>query len=335
MKIKNLLFVLIALIMGAPMLRAQDDAKKAAEEAMKTAVKSNEIKDSSKCWKFSGMLGLNASQTQFWNWAAGGNNNVAGVVYANMTLSYKKNRLAWDSNLDSEIGEIYSSDLNPKWRKSNDKFNIYTKFGYEMAKSWYVSVLGSFKTQFAPGFEYANNDAGDKTLIAKWASPSYTDLSIGIDWKPNDIFSIYVSPIAGRLTFCRDSTLRDKYGLPEKTRDNGEVYRPAANAALGLSIKGGINYTVIKNLKIISTVTLFTPYTSSVQKFGNFDVDWDFAISYNFFKVLSVSLMTSLKYYDQVMIAGPKWNGVPGYADYPAARVQFKEMIGLGIGYSF
>ncbi len=330
------LFAMALMIVSMPVLRAQDDeAKKAAEAAMQTAVKSNEIKDSEKNWKFSGMVGLNASQTQFFNWAAGGNNNVAGVVYANMTLSYKKNKLAWDSNLDTEIGEIYSSDLNPKWRKSNDKFNIYTKLGYELAKSWYVSVLGSFKTQYAPGYEYANNDAGDKTLISKWASPSYTDLSIGIDWKPNDIFSIYVSPVAGRLTYCRDSTLRDKYGLPEKTREDGSVYRPAAHAALGLSIKGGINYTLVKNLKIISTVTLFTPYTSKVQKFGNFDVDWDFAISYNFLKVLSVSLMTSLKYYDQVMIAGPNWNGCEGCAGYPAARVQFKEMIGLGIGYSF
>ncbi len=323
-------------LLSMPVLRAQDDeAKKAAEAAMSTKVKSNEIKDSVKCWKFSGMVGLNASQTQFFNWAAGGNNNITGVVYANLTLSYKKNRIAWDSNLDTEIGELYSADLNPSWRKSNDKFNIYSKFGYKLAKSWYLSALGSFKTQYAPGYEYANNDAGDKTLISKWASPSYTDLSIGVDWKPNDIFSIYVSPVAGRLTVCRDSTLRDRYGLPEKERDDATLYRPMANAALGLSIKGGVNYTLIKNLKIISTVTIFTPYTSKVQKFGNFDVDWDFAISYNFFKVLNVSLMTSLKYYDQVMIAGKDWNGRAGFAGYPAARVQFKEMIGLGIGYSF
>lgn len=336
MKRNLLLMTLAAIFIGMPMLKAQDDeAKKAAEAAMSTTVKSNEIKDTAKNWKFSGMVGLNATQTQFWNWAAGGNNNVTGVVYANMTLSYKKNKLAWDSNLDTEIGELYSADLNPRWRKSNDKFNIYSKLGYELAKNWYLTALGSFKTQFAPGYEYANNDAGDKTLIAKWASPSYTDLSIGVDWKPNDIFTIYVSPIAGRLTYCRDSTLRDRYGLPEKIRDDGTAFRPAANAALGLSIKGGINYTAIKNLKIISTITLFTPYTSKVQKFGNFDVDWDFAISYNFFKVLSVSLMTSLKYYDQVMIAGPGWDGNAGTPGYPAARVQFKEMLGLGIGYSF
>jgi len=334
------LTVIIGLFAIVPALNAQEKEKAAAEAAMGTKVKSAAITDSVKHWKFTGMFGLNASETQFWNWAAGGNNNITGVLYANLTLSYKKNKLSWDNNLDSEFGELYSSDLKPQLRKSNDKLNLYSKFGYEIAKSWYFTVLGSFKTQFAKGYEYANNDAGDKFLISDWASPSYTDLSVGIDWKPNDIFSIYVSPVAGRLTFCRDSTLRDKYGLPEAEDENGLIYRPSANAALGLSIKGGINYTKIKNLKIITTVTLFTPYTSKQQKFGNFDVDWDFAISYNFLKCLSVSLMTSLKYYDQVMIAGKDWNGVTAadgaqWHGYPAARVQFKEMLGIGLGYSF
>lgn len=331
---KKLLLVVFALLVSVPFIKAQEDAKKAAEQAIATNVKSAEVKEGDKPWKLTGMVGLNASQTQFWNWAAGGNNNVTGVLFCNMTLSYKKNKLAWDSNLDTEIGELYSSDLNPSWRKSNDKLNIMSKLGYELAKAWYLSVLGSFKTQYAPGYTYANDADGNKTLVSKWASPSYTDLSVGIDWKPNDIFTVYVSPLAGRLTYCRDSTLRENYGLPVRTNEEtGLEYRPAAHAALGLSIKGGINYTKIKNLKIISTVSLFTPYTSpDVQPFGNFDVDWDFAISYNFFKCLNVSLMTSLKYYDQVMIDGPGRNGFDGY---PAARVQFKEMLGLGISYSF
>lgn len=340
MKKKLFYFTLFMVFMMPCFIFAQEEEKTAAKEAMETKVKSADITDSAKYWKFTGMTGLNASQTQFWNWAAGGNNNITAVIYANLTLSYKKNNVSWDSNLDTEFGELYSADLKPSWRKSNDKLNFMTKFGYQLAKSWNLTALGSFRTQYAPGYEYANNDAGDKTLISRWASPSYTELSIGIDWKPNDIFSIYVSPVAGRLTFCRDSTLRERYGLPEKTDGNGNLYRPMADAALGLSIKGGINYTLVKNMKIITAVSLFTPYTSKTQKFGNFDVDWDFAISYNFLKVLSVSLMTSLKYYDQVMIPGKNWNGQTGpngeqWAGYPAQRVQFKEMLGIGIGYSF
>ncbi len=326
----------LLLLLGAltcTLVNAQVDEKTAAEEALKTKVKSAEV-DSAKHWKFTGMVGLNASQTALFNWAAGGDNNITGFLYANMTLSYKKNKWTWDSNLDTELGETYSSALNPKWRKANDKINFTTKGGFQMHPQWYLTLLGSFKSQYCPGYNYLNDEEGNKELISKWVSPSYTDLALGIEYRPNDIFTVGVYPLAGRMTTCKEEILRPNYGLSQ--REDG-TYKPVM-LNMGLRINGGINYTLVKNLKIISTVTLFTPYTARIhdkvngQKFGNFDVDWDFAISYSFFKVFSVSLMTSLKYYDKVMIDGPAWRK---YHEGPRSRVQFKEVIGLGIGYSF
>ena len=316
---------------------AQVDEKTAAEEALKTKVKAAEI-DSAKHWKCTGIVGLNAAQTGLFNWAAGGNNNVTGFVYANVTLSYKKNKWTWDSNLDTELGLMYSADyVRYPWRKANDKLNFTTKVGYQMHPQWYLTLLGSFRSQYAPGMDYKKVDAGEElepTLISKWLSPSYTDLALGIEYRPNDIFTIGVYPVAGRMTTCTYEPLRPSYGLP--MRDDS-TFKPVA-LNMGLRINGGINYTLVKNLKIISTITLFTPYTARIhdeehgQKFGNFDVDWDVAIAYNFLKVFSVSVMTSLKYYEKVMIDGPAWCK---YHEGPRARVQFKEVIGVGIGYSF
>lgn len=321
---------------------AQVDEKTAADEALKTKVKSAEI-DSAKHWKFTGVTGLNAAQTALFNWAAGGNNNVTGFVFANLTLSYKKDKWTWDSNLDTELGEMYSSDYQRyRWRKANDKLNFMTKVGYQMHPQWYLSLLGSFRSQYAPGKDYKAVDAGEvdengnpvePTLISKWLSPSYTDLALGVEWRPNDIFCVGVYPVAGRMTTCLEESLRPNYGM--SMRGDG-TYKPIT-LNMGLRINGGINYTLVKNLKIISTITLFTPYTARIhdengQKFGNFDVDWDVAVTYNFLKVFSVSLMTSLKYYDKVMIDGPAWGK---YDAGPRARVQFKEVVGLGIGYSF
>jgi hypothetical protein len=62
-------------------------------------------------WKFSGTVGLKISQTQLVNWAAGGNSNFAGIAYANLLLNYKKNKIAWDTNLDTDFGIIYSEDF--------------------------------------------------------------------------------------------------------------------------------------------------------------------------------------------------------------------------------
>lgn len=330
------------LAMAFSFVNAQVDEKTAADEALKTKVKSAEI-DSAKHWKFTGVCGLNAAQTALFNWAAGGNNNVTGFVFANLTLSYKKDKWTWDSNLDTELGLMFSSDyIRYPWRKANDKLNFTTKVGYQMHPQWYLSLLGGFRSQYAPGLDYKPVDAGDlddygnpvePTLISKWLSPSYTDLALGVEYRPNDIFNIGVYPVAGRMTTCLEESLRPNYGMSR--RDDG-TYKPVM-LNMGLRINGGINYTLVKNLKIISTITLFTPYTARIhdedgQKFGNFDVDWDVAITYNFLKVFSVSLMTSLKYYDKVMIDGPAWGK---YGAHPRARVQFKEVVGLGIGYSF
>ena len=326
----------LLLLIGAltcSLVNAQVDEKTAAEEALKTKVKSAEV-DSAKHWKFTGMVGLNASQTALFNWGAGGDINITGFLYANMTLSFKKNKWTWDSNLDTELGETFSSALKPQWRKANDKINFTTKGGFQMHPKFYLTLLGSFRSQYRPGYNYLNDEEGNKELISKWISPSYTDLALGIEYRPNDIFTVGVFPLAGRMTTCKEESLRPNYGLSQ--REDG-TYKPVM-LNMGLRINGGINYTLVKNLKIISTVTLFTPYTARLhdkvngQPFGNFDVDWDFAISYSFLKVLNVSLMTSLKYYDKVMIDGPAWRN---YSEGPRARVQFKEVIGLGIGYSF
>lgn len=61
-------------------------------------------------------------------------------------------------------------------------------------------MLGGFQSQYAPGRNYKT---GYNPLISKWLAPSYTDISVGIDYKYNykgADFSLYISPIAGRIT---------------------------------------------------------------------------------------------------------------------------------------
>lgn len=269
-------------------------------------------------WKVSGILSLNASATGMVNWASGGNNTVNTVAAANVTLLYKNDYLAWESNLDTDFGMSYVSDNKFPWRKSSDKLNFSTKLGWEFAKTWYLTASGVFKTQYASGYDYKTIDGIEQKIYSSnIMSPSYTDLSLGIDWKANSIFSVYIAPVTGRITTATDDLLHSTY---ISDVEEGRNYK----AELGISLKGTVNYTLIENLKILSTLTLFTPYNKA---FGNIDVDWDFAISYQFLKVLNVSLGTQLKYYDSVLIANK--DGVK------APRVQFKSVFGLGIGYSF
>ena len=316
MKTKACLLV-VALLCGSLSVVAQD-AKAVMEEAIKGSQQAVALVKgpAEKEWKINGVMGLNATATGMWNWAAGGNNNANGVVFANVSLLYRKNKLAWERNLDTELGAMYMEGTAYDWRKSSDKLNFSTKVGYEFMPKWYATALGSFKSQFLSCYEYKTvGGVETETYISNWLSPSYTDVSLGLDWKPNDIFSAYFSPVAGRISTSVDPTLRAKYGVE---------LDQTSRSAFGLSFKGGVNYARIENFKVISTLGLFTPYN---KDFGNFDVDWDVAVSYQFLKVLNVTLSTSLKYYDKVLIADQ--------TGYLAPRVQFKTVLGVGVGYSF
>ena len=310
-------------------------------------------------WDFSGVVGLNASATGLVNWAAGGNNNVNGVAFGKVRLLYNENNLSWETNLNLEYGLSYIDQKNDPFQKSSDVIDFNTKFGWQFHKAWYLTASAGFKSQFAFGRAYDGTEAVDP-IISKFLSPSYTDISVGIDWKPNSIFSLYLSPVAGKITtaYVGSAVEEANPGLRQQMQDKYAtwVYSKEANAdgtydkiyknakaELGLSFKGGINYTY-KDLKIITTLGLFTPYAwdktemfdaenkfigyrDNNRRFGNFDVDWDAAISYQFLKCLNVTLSTSLKYYNGVKIADK--DGVS------AERVQFKGILGLGVGYSF
>ena len=310
-------------------------------------------------WTCSGVVGLNASATGLVNWAAGGNNNVTGVAFGKVRLVYNENNLSWESNLNLEYGLSYIDQKNDAFQKSSDVIDFNTKLGWQFHKAWYLTASAGFKSQFAFGRAYDGTDAPDP-IISKFLSPSYTDISVGIDWKPNSIFSLYLSPVAGKITtaYVGDAVEDANPGLREQMQEKYAtwVYSKEANAdgtydkiyknakaELGLSFKGGINYTY-KDLKIITTLGLFAPYAwdktemkdacgkfigyrDNNRRFGNFDVDWDAAISYQFLKCLNVTLSTSLKYYNGVKIADKE--------GYMAERVQFKGILGLGVGYSF
>ena len=305
-------------------------------------------------WSCTGVVGLNASATGLVNWAAGGNNNVNGVAFGKVRLLYNENNLSWETNLNLEYGLSYIDQKNDPFQKSSDVIDFKTKFGWQFHKAWYLTAAAGFQSQFAYGRAYDGTEADDP-IISKFLSPSYTDISVGIDWKPNSIFSLYLSPVAGKITtaYVGDAVekanpglreqMQEKYGTWAYVKDSDEKKYTNSKAELGLNFKGSINYTY-KDLKIITTLGLFTPYAwdktevldaegkfagyrDNNRRFGNFDVDWDAAISYQFLKCLNVTLSTSLKYYNGVKIADK--DGIS------AERVQFKGILGLGVGYSF
>ena len=369
-----------------------------ADAAQTAGADLQKLENAEKAWKFDGTLGLNAAATGLWNWSAGGKNNVNGIAFVKLHLLYHKDAIAWETNLDTDFGLTWIQQNEDPLQKSSDNIKLATKFGWEFAPTWYLTVLGSFQSQYALGRNYQE---GYNNIISKWLAPSYTDVSVGIDWKKSyngADFSIYLSPIAGRITTAYTGEVwTERYskeiwvaaGNDESTWD-AQVYEAMKQdridlrstlqqsigtyyiddnldkqlrdfrAEFGLSFKGSIAYAY-KDFKLSTTLALFSPYagrgreldsyetpderaqhrgnvgyieadhyfkySNLNRQFGLFDIDWDVALSYQFLKCLQISLQTSLKYYPGLLITDAE--GIP------SERVQFKGILGLGVGYSF
>ena len=288
----------IALCMFAALTMTAQEVDKAkvtgnADAAAKAGDNLKKLENAEKAWKFDGTVGLNAAATGLVNWAAGGKNNVNGIVYAKLHLLYHKDAIAWETNLDTDFGLTWIDQDEDAFQKSSDNIKLATKFGWEFKPTWYLTVLASFQSQYALGRSY---ETGYNPIISKWLAPSYTDISVGIDWKKSyngADFSIYLSPVAGRITTAYiGKAWNDKYSAEyddamgttgynlreelqklngtytyakEATTIDGvnyavgdKIYRNA-RAEFGLSFKGAIAYAY-KDFKLSTTLALFSPY---------------------------------------------------------------------------
>jgi hypothetical protein len=264
-------------------------------------------------WKHSGSAGINLSQTSLTNWSAGGDNSIAGNAYLNGALNYKKDHWLWQNTLALEYG-VTSTKANGM-QKSTDKIEIGTQIGYTTDNIWYYSAMADFKSQFYKGYNYPNKEH----YISKFMAPGYSNLSIGMEYKPADKwYSAYFSPVAGKFTFVNDDYLSDlgSFGV-----DPGKKFK----AEFGAYLKAKAEKNIMENVKIITDANFFTAYNNS---FGNIDVEWNMLISMKVNKYLNANISTTLKYDDDVKYIDESSNT-------HGARVQFKEIIGVGIGYNF
>ncbi len=264
-------------------------------------------------WVHSGITGINFSQTSFTNWSEGGDNSVASNAYLNGSLNYKQDKTSWTNDLSINYGQ--NNTKMTGWRKNIDNLNFASKFGQQMTEKVYYAALLDFKTQMTDGYQY--DDAGNRTLISKFLTPAYLNVSVGLDYKPNDNLAFYFSPVAGKLTITADTLFSTRYGV-----DPGKMLR----TQLGATFKASCNYDKLMNGKMTlkSALDLFTAYDDS---FGNIDVNWDMLVGLNLSKFVTLTFQSTLKYDDDIKYIDE--DGIHG------ARVQFKEILGLGLSYKF
>jgi hypothetical protein len=167
----------------------------------------------------------------------------------------------------------------------------------------------------AKGYNYPNTE----TYISRFMAPGYMNLGLGIDYKPNDNFSLSISPISTKFTFVVDDSLSKAaaFGV-----DAGSKFR----AEFGAYLK--FLYTkknLIKNVDFLTRFDLFSNYVKNPQ---NVDVNWNLKFDMKINDYLSAVFETTLRYDDDI-----KYVDTSGVKH--GARVQFKQLLGVGLAYKF
>lgn len=270
-------------------------------------------------WKFNGVTSLNFSQMSLVNWAAGGENSLAGNGFVNLNANYKSRdgNASWTNELYLGYGLIKQGESAV--RKSDDKIDLASKFGYKASKHWSYTGLLGFKTQFAEGYDNPG-DLENRTKISNFMAPGYLNLSFGMDYKPNDKLTVYISPVSGKMTFVMDDDLAGSFGVdPEKN----------VRSEFGGFVKIGFTSPIMKNVKLNTKIDLFSNYLENPQYV---DVNFDLLLSMKVNEFISASFITQLIYdydirYDIVNDLGE----ITG----TESRIQLKQLFGVGLTYSF
>lgn len=238
-------------------------------------------------WKYSIKSGINFNQTSFSdNWAGGGVGSVALTSYLFATALYEKNKSTWRNELQLQYGIINAREQDT--RKTIDRVFFDSKYGYELGDHWNIYSSLSFLTQFAPGYQF--NDDDTRNQISDFMAPAFLTSSWGLEYVPNDWFWLRIGPFSPRLTFVTDTTLYlnipENYGVPigEKVRYEWLAFQATAE----------LDKDIGDNLNIKTRYNLFANYEEfSLDKIDHFI---EFLATSQVTKFIDVSLGINLIY---------------------------------------
>ncbi len=253
-------------------------------------------------WKKSGTISLTLAQSSFSNWIKGGENSIAANGLINYNFNYKRNKNVWDTKVIMAYG---LSQISDQTRKTDDRFELNSVYGYQASKLWYYSAFANFKTQFTDGFDYT---VTPNVVTSKLFAPAYLSFGPGMLWKKSDNLHVNFAPATSKMTFVMDDDLSavGAYGV-----DPGKNFR----YELGMAVNAYYKFDLMKNISMENILDLYSNYLDNPQ---NVDVSYQMNMVMTINKYISANLGLHLLYDDNAL-----------------QDIQFKEVFGLGFNANF
>lgn len=267
------------------------------------------LRDMNSPWRRQANLSLQLTQNYATeNWHQGAANAFAMLWAAKAFANYNKGNLSWENNAEWRVGvSTVSGDTLRKMNTTDDIFQIYSKFGYQVHKYWYVSMFADFRTNFFPNFQKNSNHMNTTFL-----TPIRYNMGLGIDYKPLKGLSVNISPVTYKLTYALNTDVEriDVNALGIETGNNmlNEV---------GSSVRVEWKWRPLREIELETKFYFFTNYKKVETEL---EIDVDFYIN---------------KYMSAKILLHPRYDGTVESTTDDKSRLQFKELISVGFAHTF
>jgi hypothetical protein len=257
-------------------------------------------------WRRWTSFGINANQARFSdNWNGGGVNSISVGMVFDHKAEYAKDDKSFTSQLSLRYGKVKNRDQSP--RKSNDRIFWDNKAALKFSKNWSFFASLALETQFDVGYSYKDDVRGD--VISNFMAPGYITESIGIEYKPDNTFSLRFGTGTARQTLILDKSL-----ISETTSKFGVEPGKNFKNELAFQVVGNLDKNLGSNLNLKARYAFFANY----EDFNKASHRLDATLTARVSRVVNVSLNTVIWYDKDV-----------------ATEVQASENLALGIMYKF
>ena len=299
-------------------------------------------------WVKGGVFSVGLNEGFLHNWAAGG--EVVSMTINGQFNGYL-NRIMhhhiWTNNLDMTYGLFYAYSNSFVPRKIDDRIDFTSKYGVQIGQNenLYLAGLFNFKSQFTKGYDYSVPN-WDSFSTSEFLSPAYFTGAIGIEYRKGSNLSLFLSPLAARITVADR-----KYTSMKPEGAFGVQYNQTTRFELGAYFSGRYQTEINKKLLFKTRVDLYANYLAKDKKDstgmvvkkdnpGNIDILWDNFVSYKMSKHLSLTLAATFIYDNDIPYEKTYVNtaGAEIVKDEPGTGLgwwQVKQVLAIGIEYRF
>ncbi|GHU99175.1 hypothetical protein FACS1894159_02800 [Bacteroidia bacterium] len=246
---------------------------------------------------------LQAAQTRFDNWSAGGQNTLSARSTVFFRHQYVHNSISLDTKFEQRYG-MNIIDNKPFKNEDEFKFNLMALFNVH--SYWSAATSINLRSQLANGYAGRN----DHTKKSAFMSPGYIDASLGVNYSRYKWLSITLSPFGWSLTTVRDPGLSAQglFGVPAGDRHKGN---------------NGSSMRVEMDKEFMNKVLR---YRSSFYSFCDYktppNARWENTLDIRATKYLTTTIFGVLYY------------NTKSSAPHPS-HVQFNSSISVGLSYKF